>query len=176
MKRSYFLLLSTLIVTFGLNCGYSTSGSTLATHLKTVHVENFNNKIDFTEGGRRNLYLPLIEVEVKNEIVERYLFDGNLRIAKKSSADLILSGSLTRYRRSPLRYNANDDVEEYRVHVHMNLKMFDTHEQTTMWDETIVGEATYFIRGALVTSEESAVKEAIRDLARRVVEQTIEQW
>jgi hypothetical protein len=46
-----------------------------------------------------------------------------------------------------------------------------------MWKyDRFIGEATYFVTGAQATSEESAVEEATTDLARRIVERTVENW
>lgn len=159
-----------------LSCGYTTS-STLPAHLKTIHIEKFENNIDFTAEGRRNIYLPLLEIDVKNAIVDRFLFDGNLKVVDAPQADLILRGKLNNYRRSGLRFTQSDDVEEYRVHITVELKMWDSTEGVQKWTESaLVGEATYFVSGSLATTEESAVQEAIEDLARRIVERTVEDW
>ena len=50
-------------------CGYTTK-STLAGHLKTVHIESFVNKINYTAEGSRNLYVPLLEVDIRNALVD----------------------------------------------------------------------------------------------------------
>ncbi|MCA9405080.1 MAG: LptE family protein [Candidatus Omnitrophica bacterium] len=158
------------------SCGYTT-GSALPSNLKTIYVSEFKNNIDFSTESRRNLYFPLLEVDVRNQIIERFLFDGNLRVTDENQADLILRGELTGYDRGALRYTDNDDVQEYRVHIIVSLKMYDARTQEVMWTETsFVGEATYFITGAQATTEESALQEAVEDLARRIVERTIEDW
>jgi len=176
MKKitTLFILLG-LVGTF-LSCGYTT-GSTLPSRLQTIHIEPFDNEIDFTASTGRQIYLPLLEVAVRNAVIDRFLFDGNLRIADVDVADLVLRGALTSYRRGGLRFSDNDDVEEYRVYVTVSLTMWDTHLQEAMWVESsFVGEGTYFISGPTASSEETAVSEAVTDLARRIVERTIENW
>lgn len=157
-------------------CGYTTR-STLPSTIKTIHVEMFKNKIDFTTEGRRNIYLPLLEIKVRNAVIERFLFDGNLKIAEKDRAHLVLKGELQGYDRSALRYTDNDDVQEYRIHITVSLEMLDAQTGEVKWTEpSFVGEATYFTTGALAKSEDTAVAEAITDLARRIVERTVEDW
>lgn len=157
-------------------CGYTTK-STLPKNIKTIYIEPFKNSIDFTTGTRRNVYLPLLEVDTRNAVVDRFLFDGNLSIAKPEEANLILKGELKDYQRSGLRFTDNDDVEEYRVHITVSLELWDTKNEKVSWAEpSFVGEATYFVIGPQVTSEDSAVDEAITDLARRIVERTVEDW
>ena len=158
------------------SCGYTTR-STLPAGIKTIHVQAFKNNISFAAEGSRNLYLPLLEVKVRNAIASRFLFDGNLKIADEDKADLVLKGELLSYDRAALRYTDNQDVQEYRIHVTVSLELWNPRKQETSWTESgFVGEATYFTTGAQAKSEESAVDDAITDLARRIVERTVEDW
>ncbi|OGX20111.1 MAG: hypothetical protein A2Y04_05895 [Omnitrophica WOR_2 bacterium GWC2_45_7] len=142
-----------------------------------VHVEVFKNEIDFTQGERRNLYFPLMEVKMRNAIADRFLFDGNLKIAEGDDADLVLKGVLKNYDRGALRYEENSDVQEYRVQIFVSLELWDVEKQEIVWQEpNFVGESTYFVTGSLAKSESVAVDEAMTDLARRIVERTIEDW
>jgi len=157
-------------------CGYSVK-STLPGHMNTIHVEPFVNKVSFTTEGGREVYLPLLEVDVRNSIINRYLFDGNLKIADADDADIILSGELKRYVRGGLRYTDDDDVEEYRVHVIVSIRLWDIVKNEEVWNESeFVGEATYFVTGPNASSEDDAIDRAIEDLARRIVARTIEDW
>ena len=63
LKR-YIFCLALCIVMSG--CGYTTK-STLPGHLKTVHIEAVKNKIDYSAERSRNIYFPLIEVNVRAE-------------------------------------------------------------------------------------------------------------
>ena len=46
-----------------------------------------------------------------------------------------------------------------------------------MWEEKgFIGDATYFTSGTLAKTEDTALDEAVDDLARRIVERTIEWW
>ena len=168
-----YCLLSMVLLS---GCGYTTS-STLPSSIKTIHVEPFKNNIDFAQEGHRNIYLPLLEVKVQNAVINRFLFDGSLKIADAGRADIILKGELISYERTVLRYTDEEDAQEYRIHITVSLELWNTKNQEVSWKESgFVGEATYFVSGSLAKSEESAVDEAITDLARRVVERTIEDW
>lgn len=158
------------------SCGYTTR-SLLPPNLRTIYVEPFKNRIDFTEEGKRNLYFPLLENDVRREIVDRYLFDGNLRIGKEGEADLILRGELLNYERNALRISEDEQVEEYRIHIVVSLQLIDSEKNEARWIEpSFVGEATYFVTGAKAKSESQALNDALEDLARRVVERTVEDW
>ena len=178
MRSVFFILclvswVSCLALT---GCGYSTR-STLPSSIKTIHVEPFKNSIDFTTGNQRDIYLPLLEIKAHNAVIDRFMFDGNLKIAELHLADLILKGELIGYQRSALRYTDNDDVQEYRVQVIVSFELVDAKTGESSWKEPgFTGEATYFVSGPQISTEDSAIDNAILDLARRIVERTIEDW
>lgn len=173
MKIKSLLLL--LVFVF-IGCGYTTS-SNLAGNLRTIYVDTFVNGIIFSQEGSRDSYLPLIEVNLRNKIVDRFLFDGNLKVSKKENADLILTGKLISYRKDTLRLTENDNVQEYRITVVVSMELLNTNTGKIMWSEpNFGGESTYFLEGSLAISEEAAADLAMNDLAKRIVERTIENW
>jgi len=160
------------------SCGYSTRSVALG-KIKKIYVAPFKNKIAYGEEKERNLYLPLLEVKVTNAIVDRFLFDGNLKIATEDTADVILKGDLIRYERHPLRYDDNDEVQEYRINITVSMSLWNLSQnpEDPVWLEPyFVGETTYFTSGALISTEDVAVEKAVLDLARRVVERTVLDW
>jgi len=176
MKKLFIFALISFLPLFFTGCGYTVSGSTLASHIHTIHVENFKNQITFGAEGRRNIYFPLVELKARNAVIDRFLFDGNLKISEADTADLILKGTLTRYFRRGLRFSDDEDTEEYRVYVVMSLELLNASGEVVWSEPDFSGDATYFVSGSQATSEESAVEAAIEDLARRIVERTIEDW
>ena len=176
LKIVVFGLWSLVFSLLSIHCGYSTH-SNLPAHLKRIYIPPFENKIDLTKETQRNVYFPLLEVKVRNAVVDRFQFDGSLKIAKEDKADLILKGILKNYERDVLRYTDNNDVLEYRVKIFVSLEMWDNTTQQVWWQEpSFVGEATYVTSGAQARSEDAAIKDAAEDLARRVVERTMENW
>jgi ABC-type uncharacterized transport system auxiliary subunit len=175
-----FITLS-LILTMGLSgCGYTTS-SLLPPSIKTIYVENFTNSINVTaEQSELRMYRgyrPGMETEITKAVIDRFLLDGNLKIAPEDKADLVLKSDLVDYKRDSLRYDANDNVEEYRIKLIVNMQINDTASGKTLWAEkNFAGETTYRVSGSGAKSESAAIRDAIADLARRIVERTIEAW
>ena len=165
------IFLSFFILLFFSGCGYTTHS--VATSLEgatTIFVPTFKNNVDFNAERRdKSLYIPLMEVQITNKLIDRFVFDGNLRIAKQEQADLILEGALLNYRRDPLRYNDDDDAEEYRISIVVSLKLLDLRNGNIIWEETsFVGDTTYFPTGPNAKSESTAIDEAVKDLAKRI--------
>jgi hypothetical protein len=161
-------------------CGYTTR-SLIAGKYKTIHITPFVNKIELTLESNSNnkykVYRPMLETEVTRAVINKFLYDGNVKPVAEDIADLALKGELVEFRRDPLRYTTSDDVEEYRINVVVNMSLWDKKNEKLVWEEkNFSGNATYFVTGSQAKSEEQAVQEAIKDLSRRIVERVVEQW
>ena len=172
-----------IVVLLGLaGCGYTTRPG-LAPHLKTVYVKPFVNKIDLTQlttgYNQFPLYRHQMEVDLANAVVARYQFTGLLRPSRAGRADARLEGELVDLRKDPLRYDASQQVEEWRLSLVVNLKFWDqtTDPEILVWsEERFTGDTTYFATGASAESEATALDRAFTDLARRIVERSVENW
>lgn len=164
-------------------CGYTTRPG-LPSHLRTIYVKPFVNKIDVTVLSTGNERFPIyrhrMEVDLTNAVISRYQFTGLLRPASIERADARLEGELITFRRDALRYNASQQVEEWRLNIVVNLRFIDQKSGEVMWEESgFTGDTTYFAIASgtnAAESETSALDRAITDLARRVVERSVENW
>ncbi|MBI3314603.1 MAG: hypothetical protein HYZ86_01500 [Candidatus Omnitrophica bacterium] len=157
-------------------CGYTT-GSLLPANYRTIYVEPFKNKVQYISDVTRALYVPLLETKVRTAVINRFQFDGHLKIKDSERADLVLKGDLIEFNREELRTTEAQEVQEYRIRIVMSLTMMDAVSGEPFWSEpSFAGEATYFTTGAQARSESAALDDALTDLARRVVERTIENW
>ena len=161
-------------------CGYTTR-SLLPSNIKTIRVNNVKNEIKVT-AEQSNLrmyrgYRPGMEIDLTRAIINKFLLDGTLRIANESSADLILNTDLIDFKRDALRYDANNNVEEYRLKLVVNMDLLNTRTGKMMWTERgFAGETTYNATGPLAKTDAAAMNDAIDDLSRRIVERTVEAW
>jgi len=178
--RFAFSLLSSTFYLLPSSCGYTTRPG-LASHLKTVYVKPFVNKIDLTQLTTNQQQFPIyrhgMEVDITNAVITRYQFTGLLRPASAERADCRLEGELIEFRRDALRYDASQQVEEWRLNIVVNLRFIDQTTNTLLWEEQgFTGDTTYFALGANAESEASALSRARTDVARRVVERSVESW
>lgn len=160
-------------------CGYTTHSA--YSKYKTIYIPPFKNKIDITNDSDINskykIYRPLLDSDVTRAVINKFLFDGNLKPVKSENADLTLKGEILEFRKDPVRYDDNDNIEEYRVNMIVSLTLWNNKEDKLEWQEgSFTGDTTYFVTGAMAKSEATAINDAITDLARRVVERTVEEW
>lgn len=177
LKKLSVVLLTALFSVSG--CGYTTR-SLLPPNFKTIYVENFVNKIkvaaESSDDRMYRGYKPGMEIDVSKAIRDKYLFDGNLKVVDQENADLILKGELIDFRNESLRYDRSDNVLEYRVRMVVNIEL-QTKDGKTRWKESgFAGESLYNASGGLAKPESESIADAEADLARRVVERTIEEW
>lgn len=180
--RKFCLINLIFILAVGIiaGCGYTTS-SVISSETNSIYVDNFINKIKITdEVTDRRMYIGYrsgMELDITRKTIDRFILDGNLRVAAKDKADLILEGELVDFKKEALRYDANDNVVEYRVKVAVDIKLNNAKNKEMLWDEKdFTGESTYKVSGEYAKSEESAIQDAIDDLSRRIVEKTVEGW
>jgi len=181
-KRIILLLVAGYWLLVGLaGCGYTTR-SLISNKYKTIYIPPFLNQINITSdaktGSKYQIYRPGLETDLTKAVIDRFRLDGNLRLEKESAnADLILKGSLVDYRRDVLRYATDDNPEEYRVSIMIDINLRDRKEDKLVWEEkSFTGDTSYFLSGPNAKSDATAVTEATKDLARRIVARTVENW
>ena len=181
MRAKRNILFSLCVISLAIcGCGYTTRSSVTVNN-PTIYVENFVNKIDITrETSDANIYYaykPSMELDITRAIIDRFLLDGNYQIAQPGGAHFILKGQLIDFRREPLRYGTDDTVVEFRLHASCNIELYDREKKAKVWVENnFAGESTYRTTGEYAKSENTALTEAINDLAKRIVERTVEDW
>lgn len=180
MGKRLQILFSFFIMLSFCGCGYTT-GSLLPPHIKNISVENFANKIPITEEvsdmQRYKTYRPRLEIDITEAIINKYIFDGHLRVTREEDANIVLEGELVDFRREPTKYGYDDTIEQYRLAIIVDMRLKDAKTGQIMWKENgFAGSDYYFLTGPQAKSEDAALTDAIDDLARRVVERTIEVW
>ncbi len=183
MIRTSHSTLMTIVIALSLGlsaCGY-TNQTALPEYVKTVHVRSVANKIDLSTSISSDkafqTYRPGLDVELRNALIERFVFDGHLRIANENKANAIVEMDLLSFDRDPLRYNQDDSIQEFRIHVRAAVRMRDVVKDEILWETpAISGNAEYFTSGRLAKTEDEAVGDALEDLSRNIVERILEEW
>jgi len=180
-KINLFMFMCFSISMFFMNgCGY-TSSSIIAGDAKSICVSSFINKIDLTkEASDKRMYVGYrsgMELDITKETIDRFILDGNLRVTSRDDADLILQGELIDFKKEALRYDSNDSIIEFRIKAVVDIKLINEDENKVLWEEkNFTGESTYRTTGEYAKSEDAALRDAVKDLANRIVERTVEGW
>ncbi len=136
---------------------------------KTVAVPMFRNRT----------VQPQMEAQVTNAIIKRLQQDGTLSVHNRDSADAVILGEITRYQRTPLRFQREDTTvpREYRVTITAKIEVRDQQTGKVLLPPTTVsGSADTFIGSDLQSADEQALPLAADDLAKQVVSLLVEKW
>lgn len=183
MKRILFFAFAFIMLISFSGCGYSIRSLAYSRDIK-IYIKPFENKVDLNIAGEYSdrypykLYRHRLETKITDAVINRFLLDGYLKVvSNEGDADLVMNGELTNYEKQPLRYDDNDNIEEYRANLIVNVAFRDTKNDKLLWEENgFVGYSEFFTTGSQAKSEDAAIDEAVEDLARRIVERTVEDW
>jgi hypothetical protein len=161
MTRFSWLLLPILALS-ALGCGpYSFSGST-ATHLKTIAVPVFEDRT--SEFG--------IKERLSSTMIEEFTRDNTLKIADRRVADSILLGALLRVEERAGVYNQQQNVQQIRVFLTVQMKYEDLKKKKTVWEAQITQFGDYDVP----SNRQAAIDEAIRKIANEALNKTVSGW
>jgi len=165
-----------IIVLFLLSgCGY-TLKNVKESPYKTVFIPAFHNKIVIQkDSSDYKLYYRGLEIELENILKERFRYDGNvLPVSNADNADIVIKGEILDYNKDALRYASNEDIDEYRISIKAEVELLKKDEQ--IWKEQISGESTYLTTGVNAKSETAAVRDALKDLSRNIIDRVLGDW
>ena len=178
--RSINIFIVALVLIALTGCGYSTS-ALLPSDMDSIRVDNFENKIDpAKEVSDRRMsyyYRPGLEIQITRGVIDAFIYDRHLNIESRDNAALLMKGQLVDVSQSPLSYNSNGDIEEYRLEIRVNVELYNNRTGELMWEEKgFMGQSSYDIVGRNRESEAEAQASAVSDLSKSLVERTVENW
>lgn len=170
-QASWTVGIAGLCLIFG--CGY-TQKAHLPGDIKTIAVHTFKNEIPPKE---QFAYRPGLEVELTNAIIDRFIFDGNVKVVDESKADAVLEGAIISYEQEGVRFDRLESIEEYRLYLVVKFKLIDRKANHILIEEpNFSGRAEFFVSRSPASVRRTAANTATFDLARSLVDRIIEDW
>jgi outer membrane lipopolysaccharide assembly protein LptE/RlpB len=162
LKTGLVLLLS--LTLWG--CGYQMAGrgsSQLPSHLKTIAIPVFENNSDE----------PTIQRPFTEALRRAFITDGRLQLVNnKTGADLLATGTLTKYSIRAVAFNSLDVAIEYWVYLEADVLVMDQVKNQTYLKQTLRTRWEYQADDRVITSEASrqeALTQTYRVLSQRLV-------
>ena len=131
VKISAKALISFVLVVVLSGCGY-TAHLKMPDGMQSIYVPNFENAISASE---RYTYVSGLEIDITNAVIDRILYDGNLKLVDKDFADMILQGKVVRYEQEAVRYNSIEGVQQYRLFVVVSIELVKRESGEVIWEE-----------------------------------------
>jgi hypothetical protein len=139
------------------------------------------------KGGLSTIAIPIlvnetleygVEQELADTLVEEFTDDNSLRVVPEDQAESILRGTVVRYERPVVSYDAGGSPREYKVSVAARLSYENAVTKEVIWEGEIEGWSIYSAagEGGDVTSEDEAKAIAFEKLAQDVLAKTVQGW
>ena len=154
-----FVIIISLLLS---SCGYrfAERGAHIPSTVRLISIPVFENKT----------MEPVIEEEITSEVIRGFINDRRLEVADKSKADLIVYGSITGYKESPLSFDKSQNSLENRINVTVHLKLFQQSSNKTLIERDVDKYAEYMVSSDVMLTR-AAKLSAIRELARNLSEE-----
>ena len=147
-------------------CGYQMAGrgaSQLPPHLKTIAIPVFEN----------NSEEPTIQRPFTEALRRAFITDGRLRLVNnKAGADLVVTGTLTKYWIRAVAFDANDVAIEYWVYLEADVLVQNQVENQIYLKQKLKTRWDYLADSRITTTEASrqeALVQTYRVLSQRLV-------
>lgn len=118
-----------------------------------------------------------LEDKLRLRVEEEFIRDGRLPFVNhEAEADGVVEGEIVNYIRQVVTYDVNNQAQEYRLWVIMNVRFIGRASGDVLWEEPrMEQEYRYFVETAPGGRTEEEAREALWDLfARDIVKRTIE--
>lgn len=158
-------ILAAVSLVFVISCGiYSFKGS-LPPHLNSVAVPLFDNRT--AEFG--------VTEEMTDMLIEKLTQDGSLKIMDRSTADVLLEGTIVSISDRAGAFTANETVQDLRIYVTVQVTCTDQVRRQTMWEERLTQFGTYDPSEGPDARLEG-INEAIDKICEEIINKTVSGW
>jgi hypothetical protein len=121
-----------------------------------------------------------LEPNVADEItlaLSNQVVSGNLLKVVQRDGDAVINGAVTAYSNTPYTYGASDtrqvSVQQYVVRVAAQVEFLDKKKDETIYKGAVTGEGIYDLQ---TQQEQDGKQAAIKELVRRVMENSVQGW
>jgi outer membrane lipopolysaccharide assembly protein LptE/RlpB len=159
LTRWLAMLIWSAVLLFLAGCGYSTR-SLMPQYLHKIYVNVFENRT----------LKPGLDETATDAVIEAFRSGSGLRIVDEGNADLVLTGGVTGYSKTPHTYTSDQTILEYKITIRYSVRCVDKARNEVFWEGDVSDWALYEI------DEEQAIIEAAKKTAERLVTNILTNW
>lgn len=147
-------------------CGPYSFSASGTSGFKTVAVPLFEDRT--SEFG--------VKEQMTDAVIAQFNRDNTLKIADRRTAESTLTGTLLKVEERAGAFSREENVQEIRVYVTVNVKYEDNKKRRTIWEEQITQFGAYAPSGAGSNDRAAALKDAVDKIALQVLNKTVAGW
>lgn len=151
-----------------LSCGPYTFNPNVPGYIKSVAIPLFKNPRTFKYGAERVL---------TDAVIDEFVADGTLDVAGEDVADSKLQVEIVNYKKEALSYDVQEVIKEYNLAVVVSGTFTDLINNQVLWQEPSMYESvSYYAIGPNAETEDDALDRLAEELARKIVNRTLQGW
>ncbi len=151
-----------------LSCGPYTFNPNVPGYIKSVAIPLFKNPRTFKYGAERVL---------TDSVIDEFVADGTLDVAGEDVADSKLQVEIVNYKKEALSYDVQEVVKEYNLAIVVSGTFTDLINNQVLWQEPSMYESvSYYAIGPNAETEDDALDRLAEELARKIVNRTLQGW
>ena len=129
---------------------------------KSIQIQPFNNQT----------FQPRLGDDITQSLREHIQTDGTYHLATRGPGDIIVSGVIHGYNRTPLGFLSTDEVtpEDFRVDVVVHVTVRDAVAGKILLDKDVRGHTLVHVGSDLASAERQAMPQLADDLAQNITE------
>ncbi|MBN1465407.1 LptE family protein [candidate division KSB1 bacterium] len=158
-----------LLILFGMlfvfSCSYYSLKGSLPPHLNTVAVPLFDNRTP--EFG--------ITENLTDAVIDEFIRDGSLKIADRSAADVLITGSIISVNDRAGAFDQQETVQDIKVYISVQVECTDQVKRQAMWNERITQFGSYDPAEG-PDGRQNAYEEAYAKLSQEILNKTVSNW
>ena len=147
-------------------CNYGLTGGGFPEHIRTIHVESFENETP--------------QVELAQQIFTAMVDDVpaalGVQVGSRANADALLTGTIQGYDDAAQNYSTTGDriqVLQHQVRISVSVRLVDTRENVILWEGRVSGTGQY---SPDTQTEDEGRRIAIQSIVRDVIDGAQSQW
>lgn len=165
--KIYLILLTALTA-----CGYHIAGKGggMPGNIATISIPFLKNQVQ----------KPDVETVITTSLVDEFVKSGIVKVVEED-ADAVLNGTITGYDLTPVSFNKNDVIQEYRLTIKLDISLVRKSDGKVLWEgKNITDYEDFKVTTTDVTATKSAeldaVKKMAKDTARLIKERMLEDF
>lgn len=164
---TYLILCMTVISLIALlSCGHYTFSGSMAPHIRTIAIPLFDDKT-----AEFNVKEQLTDI-----LINEFTRDNTLKIADRRNADSIIEGVLLRIEDRAGAYNSQENAQEMRVYITIDISYFDVKKNRAVWQERLTQWGSYDPQKSGDQGRQEGIAEALDKLATEILNRTVSGW
>ena len=165
----YFILALSLITLLTLeSCSYSFTGASVPAHLQTVAIPTFDDRSGSGE--------PILGEKLTTELTNKFITDNSLQITNKTDADAIVEGKIERLSDTPEAIDGGETISLRKITIRVKVLYKDLVKRQNIFDKSFTSYATYNNETDYITARQSAIDEAIEQIAEDILLAVVSNW